>query len=71
MLVVKQVKMANDTMSTVKGIGSVRLRNEDGSTVLLTKVRYVPRVRALLIGEVLTSWRVRISSRKLLSTFSD
>lgn len=47
-----QVKMANDTMSTVKGIGSVRLRNEDGSTVLLTKVRYVPRVRALLIGEV-------------------
>ncbi|XP_024016261.1 uncharacterized protein LOC112089740 [Eutrema salsugineum] len=29
--------MANDTMSTVKGIGSVRLRNEDGSTVLLTK----------------------------------
>lgn len=52
MLVVKQVKMANDTMSTVKGIGSARLRNEDGSTVLLTKVRYVPRVRALLIGEV-------------------
>lgn len=47
-----QVKMANDTMSTVKGIGSVRLRNEDSSTVLLTKVRYVPRVRALLIGEV-------------------
>lgn len=47
-----QIKMVNDTMSTVKGIISVRLRNEDGSTVLLTKVRCVPRVRALLIGEV-------------------
>lgn len=35
------VKMVNSTTSQVKGIGSVRILNEDGTTVLLTNVMYV------------------------------
>jgi len=36
------VRMGNKTTSKVRGIGSVRIKNEDGSTVLLTNVRYIP-----------------------------
>lgn len=36
------VRMGNKTTSKVRGIGNVRIRNEDGSTVLLTNVRYIP-----------------------------
>lgn len=36
------VRMGNKTTSKVKGIGNVKIRNEDGSTVVLTHVRYIP-----------------------------
>ncbi|KAG7554626.1 GAG-pre-integrase domain [Arabidopsis suecica] len=36
------VRMGNKTTSKVRGIGNVRIRNRDGSTVLLTQVRYIP-----------------------------
>ncbi|XP_023635178.1 uncharacterized protein LOC111829650 [Capsella rubella] len=44
------VKMANNTSSQVKGIGSVRIQNEDGTTVLLTNVKYVPEMTRNLIS---------------------
>lgn len=36
------VRMGNKTTSKVQGIGDIRIRNEDGSTVVLTRVRYIP-----------------------------
>lgn len=36
------VRMGNKTTSKVRGIGNVRIRNEDGSTFLLTQVRFIP-----------------------------
>ncbi|KAL1189499.1 Retrovirus-related Pol polyprotein from transposon TNT 1-94 [Cardamine amara subsp. amara] len=36
------VRMGNKTTSKVQGIGSVKIRNGDGSTVRLTHVRYIP-----------------------------
>ncbi|KAG7565052.1 Zinc finger CCHC-type [Arabidopsis suecica] len=44
------VTMANNTASQVKGIGSVRIQNEDGTTVLLTNVKYVPDMSRSLIS---------------------
>lgn len=44
------VRMANDIVETVKGIGSVKIVNEDDSMVILTKVRYIPEVRRNLIS---------------------
>lgn len=44
------VEMANSTTSQVKGIGSVRIQNEDGTTVLLTNVKYVPDISRSLIS---------------------
>lgn len=45
-----KVRMGNDTFSTVKGIGSIRILNDDGTTVLLTQVRYVPEMSKNLIS---------------------
>lgn len=45
-----KVKMGNDTYSDVKGMGDVKLLNEDGTTVLLTQVRYVPEMSKNLIS---------------------
>lgn len=45
-----EVKMANGSISQVKGIGTVRIRNEDGTTVLLTNVNYVPGLSKNLIS---------------------
>lgn len=36
------IKMGNDTTSSVKEIGSIKILNEDGTVVILTQVRYVP-----------------------------
>lgn len=36
------VRMGNKTVSKVKGVGTIRIKNEDGLTVLLTNVRYIP-----------------------------
>lgn len=44
------VKMANDSVSVVKGIGSIRIQNDDGTTILLTNVRYVPTMSKNLIS---------------------
>lgn len=45
-----RVKMANQTYSEIKGIGSIRIQNEDLSTVLITNVRYVPSMSRNLIS---------------------
>jgi len=44
------VKMGNDTYSPVKGIGSIKIRNNDGTQVILTDVRYVPNMARNLIS---------------------
>ncbi|KAG7532793.1 Reverse transcriptase RNA-dependent DNA polymerase [Arabidopsis thaliana x Arabidopsis arenosa] len=36
------VRMGNKTVSKVKGTGSIRLKNEDGLSVVLTNVKYIP-----------------------------
>ncbi|CAL9235463.1 unnamed protein product [Arabidopsis halleri] len=45
-----RVRMANDTYSEVKGVGSIRIKNEDNSTILLKNVRYVPAMSKNLIS---------------------
>ena len=42
------VRMENHTLAQVKGVGTVKIKNEDGTTVLLQNVRYVPDVRRFL-----------------------
>lgn len=42
--------MANQTYSEIKGIGSIRIQNEDLSTVLISNVRYVPSMSRNLIS---------------------
>ena len=44
------VYMGDDSSCKIFGIGSIRLRNHDGSTRLLTDVRYVPNLRKNLIS---------------------
>lgn len=44
------IKMGNDTTSSVKGIGSIKILNEDGTVVILTQVRYVPDFKRNLIS---------------------
>jgi len=36
------VRMGNKTVSRVKGIGTIRVKNDDGLSVVLTNVRYIP-----------------------------
>ena len=45
-----KVKMANNSHTEVKGIGSVRFRNPDGTTFLLHEVRYMPGIARYLIS---------------------
>lgn len=45
-----KVRMANSSYSEVKGIGSVRFLNPDGTTFLLHKVRYMPSISRNLIS---------------------
>lgn len=42
--------MANDTISQVMGQGLVKIVNEDGSMVILTKVRFIPEMKRNLIS---------------------
>ena len=44
------VLMGNDNSCKTKGIGSIRLKNHDGSTRVLTEVRYVPDLKKNLIS---------------------
>ena len=43
-------KMGNDTYSQVKGIGNIKVRNSDGTQVILTDVRYMPSMSRNLIS---------------------
>lgn len=45
-----RVRMANNTVVEVKGVGAVRFQNDDGTTLLLTKVRYMPGISRNLIS---------------------
>ena len=44
------IHMGNDSSCKTVGMGSIRLRNHDGSTRVLTDVRYVPSLRKNLIS---------------------
>ncbi|KAE8707953.1 putative beta-1,3-galactosyltransferase 20 [Hibiscus syriacus] len=44
------VYMSNDNACKTVGIGSIRLKNQDGSTRVLTNVRYVPSLKKNLIS---------------------
>lgn len=44
-----KVRMANSSYSEVKGIGSVRFLNTDGTTFVLHEVRYMPDMTRNLI----------------------
>ena len=59
------VRMGNKTFSKVRGIGSIRIRNDDGSTVLLTQVRYIPDMdRSLLSMGTLEEQGCSFESKK-------
>ena len=36
------VRMGNKTVSRVRGVGTIRVKNSDGLTIVLTNVRYIP-----------------------------
>ena len=44
------VYMGNDNPCKTAGIGSIKLRNHDGSTRILRDVRYVPKLKKNLIS---------------------
>ena len=45
-----RVRMANNISSEIKGVGSVRFQNPDGTTFLLQDVRYMPDISRNLIS---------------------
>ena len=45
-----KVRMANNSLTEVKGIGSIRFQNPDGTTFLLHEVRYMPGIGRNLIS---------------------
>lgn len=45
-----KVMMGNNTHCTVRGIGDIKIENEDGSTVTLSRVRYMPEMGRNLIS---------------------
>ena len=45
-----QVLMANNTQCKVQGIGKFRIKNEDGTVVILKDVRYMPKMSRNLIS---------------------
>ncbi|CAA7045660.1 unnamed protein product [Microthlaspi erraticum] len=45
-----KVRMANDSLSEVKGIGSVRFKNHDGTTFVLNEVRYMQGISKNLMS---------------------
>ena len=42
--------MANNTQGSIKGMGKIRIRNSDGSKVILKDVKYMPDVSRNLIS---------------------
>lgn len=44
------VRMANESTSSVKGIGTVRIKTTDGSFVLIKNVRYIPQYSRNLLS---------------------
>lgn len=53
------VKMGNKTYSHVKCIGNIKLRNPDGTSVILTDGRYMPEMDRNLISMEL--WRIKVA----------
>ena len=47
---VGSVRMANESTSSVKGIGTVRIKTSDGSFVLIKNVRYIPQFSRNLLS---------------------
>lgn len=45
-----RVRMANNSITEVKGIGSIRFQNPDGTTFVLHEVRYMPEIGRNLIS---------------------
>lgn len=45
-----RVRMANNSVSEIKGVGSVRFENPDGTTFVLHDVRYMPEISQNLIS---------------------
>ena len=45
-----KVLMSNNTHINIQGIGKIKILNPDGSTVILTGVRYMPGMRRNLIS---------------------
>lgn len=45
-----KVLMANNTHSSIHGIGKIKIQNPDGSTIILTGVRYMPGMSRNLIS---------------------
>ena len=45
-----KVLMGNNTISEIKGIGKIRIMNDDGSSEILTDVRYMPTMGRNLIS---------------------
>ena len=45
-----KVLMGNDTYSEIKGVGKIRIRNPDGTMVVLTEVKYMPTMGRNLIS---------------------
>ena len=44
------VYMGDDNTCKIKGIGSIKLRNDDGSTKIVRNVRYIPNMKKNLIS---------------------
>ena len=44
------VYMGSDDVSYITGMGSIQLRNHDGSIRVMTYVRYVPKLKKNLIS---------------------
>ena len=42
--------MGNNTINEIKGIGKIRIKNDDGSSVILTDVRYMPTMGRNLVS---------------------
>ena len=58
------VRMGDDLVSKVMGIGTVKVKMYDGAVKMLTNVRYVPKLRKGLISlGMLDTLRCNISAK--------
>lgn len=66
-------RMGNKTTSKVRGVGTVRIKNEDGSMFLLTGVRYIPEMdrNLLSVGTMEELGYIFESKERILSIHKD